>query len=45
MLDEVMKELEENGLTQNYDKCHIGVSRVKYLRNVLTDKGLQVSTE
>ena len=41
-LNEVMKKLEESGLTLNYGKCQIGVSSMQYLGNVLTDKGLQV---
>ena len=41
----MMKKLEESGLTLNYDKCQIGVSSMKYLGNVLTDKGLQVSDD
>ena len=45
MLNEVMKKLEESGLTLNYDKCQIGVSSMEYLENVLTDKGLQVSDD
>ena len=44
-LNEVMKKLEESGLTLNYDKCQIGVSSMEYLGNVLTDKGLQVSDD
>ena len=27
-LNQVMKKLEESGLTLNYDKCQIGVSRI-----------------
>ena len=42
-LNQVMKKLEESGLTLNYEKCQIGVSSMKYLGNVLTDEGLQVS--
>lgn len=44
-LNEVMKKLEESGLTLNYDNCQIGVSSMEYLGNVLTDKGLQVSDD
>ena len=44
-LNEVMKNLEESGLTLNYDKCQIVVSSMEYLGNVLTDKGLQVSND
>ena len=44
-LNQVMKKLEESGLTLNYDKCQIGVSSMEYLGNLLTDKGLQVSDE
>ena len=42
-LNQVMKKLEESGLTLNYEKCQIGVSSMEYLGNVLTDEGLQVS--
>ena len=44
-LNQVMKKLEESGLTLNYDKCQIGVSSMEYLGNLLTDKGLQVSDD
>ena len=44
-LNEVMKKLQESGLTLDYDKCQIGVSSMEYLGNVLTDKGLQVSDD
>ena len=44
-LNEVMKKLEESGLTLNFDKCQIGVNSMEYLGNVLTDKGLQVSDD
>ena len=44
-LNEVMKKLEESGLTLNYNKCQIGVSSMEYLANVLTDKGLHVSDD
>ena len=44
-LNQVMKELEESGLTLNYDKCQIGVRSMEYLGNVLTDSGLQVSDD
>ena len=40
-LNQVMKKLEESGLTLNYDKCQIGVCRMEYLGNVLTDNRLQ----
>jgi len=36
-LNEVMKKLEESGLTLNFDKCQIGVNSMEYLGNVLTD--------
>ena len=38
-------ELEESGLTLNYDKCQIGMSSMEYLGNLLSDKGLQVSDD
>ena len=45
-LNEVIKKLEESGLTLNCDKCQIGMSSMEYLGNVLvTDKGLQVSDD
>ena len=44
-LNEVMKNLEESGLTLNYNKCQIGGSSMEYLGNVLTDKGFQVSND
>ena len=44
-LNQVMKKLEESGLTLNYDKCQVGVSSMEYLGNVLTNKGLQVSDD
>ena len=42
ILNQVMKKLEESGLTLNYDKCQIGVRSMEYLGNMLTDEGLQV---
>ena len=45
MLNQVMKKLEESGLTLNYDKCQIGVRSMEYLRNVLTQSRLQVSDD
>ena len=34
-LDQVMRKLEENGLTLNYQKCRIGVTSTEYLEYVL----------
>ena len=42
-LKQVMKKLQESGLTLNYDKCKIGVRGMEYLGNVLSDNGLQIS--
>ena len=44
-LDRVMKKLEENGLTLNYEKCEIGVESMIYMGDVLSGEGLKVSTE
>ena len=44
-LNEIVKKLEESGLTLNYNKWQIGVSSMEYLGNVLTGKGLQVSDD
>ena len=44
-LDRVMHKLEESGLTLNYDKCDIGVGSMVYVGDVLSGKGLKVSSE
>ena len=44
-LNRVMRKLEESGLTLNYDKCEIGVSSMVYMGDVLSGKGLKVSSE
>ena len=41
-LDLVMKKLEENGRTLNYQKCQICVTSVEYLTNIVSEQGLQV---
>ncbi len=42
-LERVLKKLEENGLTLNYEKCEIGVDKMVYMGNVLSGDGLQLS--
>lgn len=44
-LNQVMKKLEESGLTLNKEKCQIGVSSIEFLGKVLSDQGLQVSAD
>ena len=38
VMNEVMTELEESGLTLNYDKCQIGVSSMEYIGNCYLPK-------
>jgi hypothetical protein len=42
-LERVLKKLEENGLTLNYEKCEVGVDKMVYMGNVLSGDGLQLS--
>ena len=42
-LERVLKKLEENGLTLNYEKCEVSVDKIVYMGNVLSGDGLQLS--
>ena len=42
-LHKVMDKFEEHGLTLNYEKCVIGAKSMKYMGELLTGEGLQVS--
>ena len=44
-LERVMRKLQENGITLNYDKCEIGVPSMTYMGDVLSGEGLKLSDE
>ena len=39
----MLRKLEENGLTLNYEKCEVGVDKMVYMGDVLSGDGLQLS--
>ena len=36
----MLRKLEENGLTLNYEKCEVGVDKMVYMGDVLSGDGL-----